>query len=297
VTRSASRPVRLYLASLRLWRRGRRFSQACFNGFWLGALRREELHLLDELYYDGDARVRGGNDHDYGNDEYNQRGLSSWEREIISRFFPPAGRLLLVGAGGGREVVALQRLGYQVDAFECHPQLVKSANELLGRLALTPSVHLAPRDACPDDPRFYRAETYHGLIVGWSAYMLIRGRGRRVALLKQLRARAGEGAPVLISFIPRQGTPRWMRITAWVGNLVARLRFGDPVEVGDDLVMNFVHRFTREEIESELHEAGFDLIHFGNIEYGHALGVARTDGEDEYRSAGSSLPAARAAQG
>ena len=38
---------------------------------------------------------------------------------------------MVVGGGGGREVLALRRLGYEVDGFECDPGLVACANELL----------------------------------------------------------------------------------------------------------------------------------------------------------------------
>ena len=40
-------------------------------------------------------------------------------------------RLLVAGAGGGREVLALYKSGYEVDGFECHPELVALANTML----------------------------------------------------------------------------------------------------------------------------------------------------------------------
>ena len=47
------------------------------------------------------------------------RGLFAWEREALAHpAFPRGGRLLLGGAGGGRELVALAAMGYTVDAFE-----------------------------------------------------------------------------------------------------------------------------------------------------------------------------------
>src|SRR4051794_9728091 len=45
--------------------------------------------------------------------------LFAWETAAIGRFFPPApARLLIGGAGGGREAFALAERGYEVVAFE-----------------------------------------------------------------------------------------------------------------------------------------------------------------------------------
>ena len=68
---------------------------------------------------------------------------------MIARYFQNAKRLLLVGAGGGREVLALIRLGYEVHGVECNPELVRVANTLLEEQGLPPSVQFAPPDTCP----------------------------------------------------------------------------------------------------------------------------------------------------
>ena len=47
-------------------------------------------------------------------------------------------------------------------------------------------------------------------------------------------------------------------------------------QVGDSLEPNFVHRFTRDEIASELAEGGFELKSFGVTPYGHALARAKS---------------------
>jgi hypothetical protein len=279
-TAASTRPsglVRLYIGSLRLWRFGFEQAWAAFKGFWLGMLRSEDLHEIDATYYDGQAVLSAGGDYDYRNDEYNQSGLFPWERTALGGSFPSAGNLLVVGAGGGREVVALERMGYRVDSFECHRALVASANDLLRRLDLTSRVQPSPRDGIPDDPGLFATSRYDGLIVGWSAYMLIRGREQRIGLLKQMREHAGPGCPILLSFFVRKGTPRWLHTITRVGNVVALLRGGERVELGDDLKMNFVHRFSRDEIERELDEAGFDLMLFGTDGYGHAVGRSRRD--------------------
>ena len=74
------------------------FVRACFAGVWLDVLKRESLMRIGDLFYAAHKR--------YQDDCYNQHGLWVWEAALLERFFPK-GRLLLVGAGGGRETVEL----------------------------------------------------------------------------------------------------------------------------------------------------------------------------------------------
>ena len=48
-----------------------------------------------------------------------RRGLFDWEERAVERFFPrPPARVLVGGAGGGREAFALHEKGYTVVAFD-----------------------------------------------------------------------------------------------------------------------------------------------------------------------------------
>ena len=46
------------------------------------------------------------------------------------------------------------------------------------------------------------------------------------------------------------------------------------VQLGDLLQHNYLHYFTRAEIEAEMREAGFELEHYSTDGYAHAVGVA-----------------------
>src|SRR3990170_6445745 len=83
------------------WKSLEKFSNllnACIIGFWLGILDHEDLHWIDQQYYN-DERM-------YHDEHYNRRGLFSWEREVIDTYFTSCKSILLIGAGGGREVLA-----------------------------------------------------------------------------------------------------------------------------------------------------------------------------------------------
>ena len=254
--------VRAYLASRRGLQHLFSAADALLAGFWLGLLDRETLHQVDEQYYSQSTL--------YVDDSYNRRGLFAWERAAIETHFQDCRRLLLIGAGGGREALALARLGYQVDGVECHPGLAAYANRLLAAEGLAAHIHPTPRDAVPA-----HGGPYDGVIVGWGAYMLIQGRRRRIAFLRALRAQALPSAPLLLSFFARQGTERRYRLVAAMANFLRRLRRRDLAQVGDALEPNYVHYFTEPELTAELAEAGFDLCYYATRSYGHAVARAR----------------------
>jgi hypothetical protein len=263
------RTVGIYLWSRRQVGRFFRIFMAVFTGFWLGALTRAQLEDVDDEYYVGTgARF---DPVDYSNTAYNQSGLVAWEQNAIRTHFPGRGSLAVMGAGGGREVLALRRMSFDVDGWECQPRFVETANRLLVSEGFEPTVTYVPRDTVPTD-----ANRYDGLIIGWGTYTLIEGRRRRIAVLRALREKVEPGSPLLVSFYPRRAGDRRYPIAATVGNTVRRVRGGDRVEIGDYLDPNYVHLFHEQEIAAELAEGGFVLQAFTSRPYGHA--VARAAG-------------------
>ncbi|TCJ15478.1 class I SAM-dependent methyltransferase [Rubrobacter taiwanensis] len=244
-------------------------ARVCFVGFWLGVLTREDIHAIDEAYYTKSKEGIPG-EPNFHSKEYNRRGLWEFEKRALADHFSGCRRLLVLAAGGGREILALQKRGFRVDGFESHPDLVAAANELLREEGEPATVRLLPRDTAPDT-----GDTYDGIIIGWGAYMLVQGRRHRIALLRRLRAQIRPGGPVLISFFARPGEKsRVYELCAFTANVFRRALRREPVEVGDWLVPNYVHYLTRDEVASELSEGGFDLVHYDTAGYGNAVGVA-----------------------
>jgi hypothetical protein len=244
-----------------------RLINALFVGFWLGVLDRQELHLIDQIFYDGKTHYE---DKDYLGQNYNLRGLWDWEDKVIGQYFQNMTNLMLIGAGGGREVIALHRLGYEVDGFECNQTLVETANRLLKEQNIDATISKVDRDKCPNSQKIY-----DGLIVGWGSYMLIQGREHRIALLKTMRALVSLNAPILISFFCCSQVTKHNQMIATFGNFFRRILHRDPIEAGDVLLpWCYVHYFLKEEIELELNQAGFELVYFSDQDYGHAVGLA-----------------------
>lgn len=240
-------------------------------GVRLGLASRERLHAGDEAYYSGG---KDDGHTDYAGDEQNRRGLAEWETRVVSRFFPPRGRLLVMAAGGGREVLALARMGYEVDGYEPHPGLVAFARGFLAREgAAGGRVEPIGRDRAPEG-----GGPYDGVIVGWSAYTLIQGRATRVRFLRELRKLARPGAPLVVSFFYRDGSPFRHALIARLGTLLRRARGDEPVEEGDALAPNYVHLFHEDEVRAELREGGWEPVFYDTFTTGHAVGVAAGPG-------------------
>lgn len=248
--------ARSYLALHAGWRKIQYAADVAFTGFWLGVLSRRALHAVDEAVYRRGTAYRG--------EAHNRRGLFAWERTALETHFPPSGRIGIIGAGGGREVLALSAQGYEAVGYECNAALVAAAQTLLGD-GSRGSVTLLPRDQAPC------GELFDGVVVGWSAYMLIVGRAARIRFLRAVRGALVPGAPVLLSFFTRSGDGGRLGAVAQVAGGLRRVLGREAVDVGDDLAPNYVHRFSPREVREEFAAAGFVLVEF------HEQGPGPTD--------------------
>lgn len=258
--------VRFYLWQGRWWVRMMKLVDGVRTGFWLGVMTRAHFEAVDELHYHAHGTYNG--------EEHNLRGLLAWEEAALGEFFGGCRRLAVLGAGGGREVVGLERRGFQVDGYECNPALVDFAAGFLPRHGVAGTVRLLPRDAVPagDGP-------WEGVIVGWGAYMLIGGRAQRVHLLRRLRPLVPRGAPLLLSFFTRPEHVFRLKVAYRVARGIRRVLRREPPEMGDDLIPIFVHRFNEAEIAEEMRAAGFRLVRYvpeGRQQHdaGWAVGIA-----------------------
>lgn len=235
---------------------------AIHEGFWLGYLSADDLDAITRDHYH--------NSQEYASPEHNQRGLFDWERVVVEQYFQPGSRILVAAAGGGREVLALRRAGFQAEGFDCSATLVQASEAIFDRLGEPRGVALCPPGEVPSGPPLYR-----GLVVGWSGYTHIPARRRRIAFLQQLRSRALPGAPVLVSFFPREDSSRSEILIyriARISRVIFRKR-KEQSELGDHLGWCFSHTFTREDIEAELQAAGFRPVFYSEVGEGHAVGI------------------------
>ncbi len=236
-----------------------RSARDLLSGLALGVLGDESLDAAVAAAYEGRSEFRDA--------AFNASGLRPWESEFVIAHLRPASRVLVASAGGGREVLALHRMGFGTEAFECNEALAEWGNAFLRERA--PGVTI--RRAAPSEvPAGLGA--CDAVVVGWGAYPHIRPSSRRIAFLRGLRALVSPGDPVLLSFFERSGphSDRAARIGAAVRAALART----AVEPGDIFGPPPMHLFERREIESELAAGGFRPVFYSGHGYPHAAGVA-----------------------
>lgn len=261
--------VKIYLRSYRVVQLGLRALDAIHAGLWLGMMDLESAHQLADAHYSGAVVGSVTGDDLYQKPDYNTSALETWELNAVSKYFPAGSSILLSSAGGGREVAALDAMGYVVDGFECSQKLVEASQATLTAVSAKSTVVFAPADQVPDG-----LGSYGCAIVGWGGYMHIVGRQRRIAFLSQFRKHLEPDAPILVSFYNRQGLPKAMWLAYQLARIVRRLRRAEAPEPGDWLTETYEHWFDQDDIASELAESGFRLVEYQDEPYGHAIGVA-----------------------
>jgi len=239
-----------------------RFVEAVHGGVWLGLLSRQQLDRVNHAFYSGPTP--------YADDAFNRRGLTPREEVPVVRHLADARSVLVLGAGGGREVLALSGMGHRVDGFECNDVLVDYGNAFLTREGSAARIRRVPPDECP------RPDTpWDGALVGWGVYIHMIPRARRIEFLEALRRAVVPGGPVVLGFCARREGAFYFRAVAAIANPLRRLRRRPPVELGDKLEPTYEHHFTEAEIIAELESAGFGSVEYVDVvEPGQALIVA-----------------------
>jgi hypothetical protein len=243
-------------------------SAAVVQGVALGLLNNPQLERLTEARYQQDALSSDS----YAEPQYLDSGLSLWERNAIQHYFPPGCSVLVASAGAGREMIALARAGFRVDGFDCCKPLVDAGRQALNARGVDAKLEHAPPSKVPPV-----LANYEAVLVGFSGYMYIPGRQRRIDFLRDLRRVLSPGAPLMVSFTEGfHGRRRTWQ--AKVGTALRSLRGAEPVEEGDAFKKGFQHHFVREQILTEMSEAGFEVAHYGGGTcYGNAVGLKRVE--------------------
>jgi hypothetical protein len=192
-----------------------------------------------------------------------QPGLPAWELAWFSAQLPPPdARILLGGAGAGREAAWLNAAGYRVDAFEPAASCAESLRASVGSRGESVVASYADliearlrRQQHHAIARFAERQ-YDAVLLGWSSLTHVLGQAAREELLRVCAALCPAG-PILASFYCSDGaaSTRGSRanvLGATVGMRLASARGREPAnEPGDDFFPHagFAHTSTPAEIE------------------------------------------------
>jgi SAM-dependent methyltransferase len=230
----------------------------------------DRLRALLVTAYATDAALGAYNDLVYGATpiyDASQAGfrerLFDWEEDVVARVLPAApSRVLVGGAGGGREAFQLAARGYQVTAFEPSPGLARSMSErasrdgsgveaFVGRYEGLPVVHAVDTGEPVDLARVPR---FDASMLGWSSFSHIRDPRARIATLRAF-ADLTDG-PVVVSFFSTPpAAPAPGRLRRFLNSL-GRRSPGDAFTVH----IGFYHLSSPEEIAQEVAAAGLSIV-------------------------------------
>jgi len=247
--------ARLSHASLKCITKTYHFTNSVMTGLWLGVMGEKSMDYSDELHYHRNSK--------YTDDNYNLSGLFKWEKVAIEKYFSDVKDILLIGAGGGRETIALSKMGFEINSYECNKALVDYGNTFLQKQGIKNTIEYLPRDTVPAEAR-----KYDGIIIGWGAYSHIRGKDNRLSFLEKLQPFLNKKAPLMISFLLTGERTRQDKIVKRVADFFRIFSKQGKTDLGDGLMLEFVHYFTEEEIKNELSEAGYSIIGFNSVDYG-----------------------------
>ena len=190
-----------------------------------------------------------------------------WEEEAIRDFFPkPPAHVLVGGAGGGREALALVERGYRVTAFDPSADLVDA---LAARAHATEGLEVY-RARYEDLPHLDGVSGRDGIelsalpaidaaVAGWGSFSHLRTHELRVAALESL-AQATPG-PILVSFLGLYDDERAPE--SFLGRLrraLPRRQGRSPADVFS-VYIGFYHRTSEQEIEDLAAAAGLEILY------------------------------------
>ena len=189
--------------------------------------------------------------------------LESWEEDVIVRHKMTSGTILVLGAGVGRESIALAQRGFLVVGLDINRESLCVASQH----AMARGLHLlfAQADFLAIPIGLARVDY---VFMSGIMYSSIPGRQQRQAWVRSLRACMNEHGLVVLNFlIGREIGTRTHRLihrlNRWLMSLPGANR---SYQLGDTFSQNhFLHAFVdEEEIRSELRDAGaiVDQLHW-----------------------------------
>jgi SAM-dependent methyltransferase len=202
-------------------------------------------------------------------------GLMPWERLLFGRFLKPEDRILVVGCGTGRDLIALLKLGYRAEGLDVVADAITLARQMLEREGLSAALYTGPVEAVT------LPGSFDAIIFSWCCYGYIPQADTRIGVLRKVKAHLNPGGRVLISYSPADRPPRPLSIV--FARFAARLTRSDwHPELGDRFgatardrqAIHYQHEFWEGELEKEARSAGLTVVFHERPNLGTAVLMA-----------------------
>lgn len=197
-------------------------------------------------------------------------GLLPWEQDFASQFLAPGARVLVIGCGSGRDVVALARRGCEVVGIDPAGDAIRA-----GRAAVTARGLQAELIEGFFEDRPWPA-SFDVVSFSYYTYCYIPGSLRRVDALRQARRALRPGGHILLIFFQSPGPERLSFLGTWAAAMSGndwRPDRGDTIAIHPGTEwLSYEHYFTQDQFNQELTDAGLEV--FTTLHRGLAI-VAR----------------------
>jgi len=196
--------------------------------------------------------------------------LFPWEEQVVDRFFPtPPARVLVGGAGSGREAFALLERGYEVVAFDPSvglTSLMASRTHPAGKLSVyrggyedLPVLSAVGGDggtvSLADMPPFDAS------VIGWGSYSHLRTTEQRINTLRAF-GDATDGA-VVVSFLKLASSHLGLRRLAGLRRFL-RARKGRQAGDAFSVHIGFYHVFDDHEVRDLAQRAALEVTYLNS---------------------------------
>lgn len=182
-------------------------------------------------------------------------GLESLHRMVsmlLGERVPEAGRVLVLGAGGGLELKALAEAhaGWHFDGVDPSAEMLALAQRMIGPMGERIALHHGYVDDAPEEP-------FDGAVSLLTFHFI--ARDRRLETLRQLRRRLRPGAPLLLAHISfsQEEPARSHWIARHAGYAEGRTASGAVLDKALSAMGTKLAILAPEEEEAMLAEAGF----------------------------------------
>jgi SAM-dependent methyltransferase len=188
----------------------------------------------------------------------------SWEADLSARHLRKGDSILVVGAGGGRDVLPLLAAGHEVTALDIAPQALRALSERArSRGSVVATIHDSIVRAALAPARF------DVVLFSWFCFSYLHGPEERGAALSRSRFALRSGGRIILSYPFRGDSRPPARPGPWLARAAARLLGGMETEPGDDYMVSgttrrpavfFAHPFAPRDIEDEVKRPGLSVV-------------------------------------
>lgn len=189
-------------------------------------------------------------------------GLASWESTVADQYVKPGDRILLVGCGSGRDMVAFLERGCVVTGIDPAERAVTRARDYLNKHGGNAALE------CGFFEDWKRDLVFDVVWFSWFTYGYVPDSKRRIQMLKQAARNVSRDGCAVISYPtdpPRSRAAALARFAQRLSRSDWALEEGDVIgRVQGTGLLTYEHRFTRAEIEQETRAAGLHPVLFAD---------------------------------